>query len=77
MSDVQEIAWTGEPPESLAAPKYYRGILARRVFTFWVDLICIGLLIVFVDRRRRTLHDILAGTLVTRQFPQAESLARR
>ena len=163
--DVQEVAWSGEPPEPFASPEYYRGILVRRMLAYWVDLLCIGLLIVLAwivfwmlaiaslgllsplllilglipvlyhtltiggpssatpgmrltgvevrnwtgerpsylqalvqtilfyvtvyptwslvllialfDRRRRTLHDMLAGTLVTRQFPQADGLARR
>ena len=163
--EIQDLAWTGEPPEPFAAPGYFQGVLARRVFAYWVDLLCIGLLIALtwmvfwmlaiaslgllsplllilglipvlyhtltiggprsatpgmrltgvevrswtgerpgylqafvqtilfyvtvyptwslvllialVDRRRRTLHDMLAGTLVIRQFPQAEVLASR
>jgi len=163
--EIANLAWAGEPPEPFAAPEYFRGVLARRVFAYCVDLACIGLLaalawIVFVmlaiaslgllsplllilglipvlyhtltiggprsatpgmrltgvevrswtgerpsylqafvqtilfyvtvyptwslvllialfDRRRRTLHDILAGTLVIRQSPEAEILAAR
>ena len=159
------IAWTGDPPEPFTAPEYYRGILVRRVFAYWVDLLCIGLLVALAwialwvlaiasfgllsplllilglipvlyhtltiggpesatpgmrvpgvevrswtgerptylqafvqtilfyatvyptwslvllvslfNPRRRTLHDILAGTLVIRQFPEAEILKAR
>jgi len=34
--DTQNIAWTGDPPDPFAAPAYYRGVLARRVFAYWV-----------------------------------------
>jgi uncharacterized RDD family membrane protein YckC len=163
--DIRDIAWSGDPPEPFAAPGYYRGILARRVFAYWVDLFCIALLVALawlvlwllaiaslgllsplllllglipvlyhtlsiggphsatpgmrltgvevrswtgarpsylqafvqtilfyvtvyptwslvllvalINERRRTLHDILAGTLVIRQFPETEVLAAR
>jgi len=163
--DIRDIAWSGDPPEPFAAPGYYRGILARRVFAYWVDLFCIALLVALAwlvlwllaiaslgllsplllllglipvlyhtlsiggphsatpgmrltgvevrswtgerpsylqafvqtilfyvtvyptwslvllvalfNERRRTLHDILAGTLVIRQFPETEVLAAR
>lgn len=163
--EVERMTWTGEPPEPFAAPEYYQGVLIRRVFGYWVDLLCIGLLIALawvvfsmlaiaslgllsplllilglipvlyhtltiggphsatpgmrltgvevrswtgerpgylqalvqtilfyvtvyptwslvlvialLDRRRRTLHDMLAGTLVIRISPQAEVLAAR
>ena len=162
---IEPATWTGEPPEPFAAPTYYQGVLSRRVFAYWIDLICIGLLIVLAwigfwmlaivsfgllsplllilglipvlyhtltiggpgsatpgmrvtgvevrswtgerpsylqafvqtilfyvtvyptwslvllvalfNERRRTLHDILAGTLVIRQFPEAGVLAAR
>jgi uncharacterized RDD family membrane protein YckC len=35
------------------------------------------LLIALIDRRRRTLHDMLAGTVVVRSSPEAEILAAR
>jgi uncharacterized RDD family membrane protein YckC len=161
---TQDLAWSGEPPEPFASPRYYQGVVVRRVFAYWVDLLCIGLLIVLawlvfwmlaiaslgllsplllvlgvipvlyhtltiggpqsatpgmrltgvevrswtgerpsylqafvqtilfyvtvyptwslvllialVDRRRRTLHDMLAGTLVIRSFPQPEVCRR-
>jgi uncharacterized RDD family membrane protein YckC len=163
--ETQNIAWTGDPPDPFAAPANYRGVLVRRVFAYWVDLFCIGLLVAFAwlalwilaivslgllsplllilglipvlyhtltiggphsatpgmrltgvevrswtgerpsylqafvqtvlfyvtvyptwslillvalfNERRRTLHDILAGTLVIRRFPEAEVLAAR
>jgi len=163
--EIGDLAWAGEPPEPFASPEYYRGVLARRVLAYWVDLLCIGLLIALAwivfwmlaiaslgllsplllilglipvlyhtltiggprsatpgmrlagvevrswtgerpsylqafvqtilfyvtvyptgslvllialfDRRRRTLHDILAGTLVIRQSPEAAILAAR
>lgn len=163
--EIRELAWVGEPPEPFASPGYYQGVLVRRVFAYWVDLLCIGLLIalawivfwmlaiaslgllsplllvlglipvlyhtltiggpqsatpgmrltgvtvrswtgerpsylqafvqtilfyvtvyptwslvlliVLFDRRRRTLHDMLAGTLVIRYFPQTEILPAR
>lgn len=163
--ELQNLAWTGEPPEPFASPAYYQGVLARRVFAYWIDLMCIGLLVALTwiafwvlaiaslgllsplllilglipilyhtltiggpqsatpgmrvtgvevrswtgerpsylqafvqtilfyvtvyptwslvllialfDRRRRTLHDMLAGTLVIRQAPEAEVLAAR
>ena len=163
--EVQDIAWTGEPPQPFASPEFYQGVLVRRVFAYWVDLLCIALLIAFAwivlwilaiaslgllsplllilglipvlyhtitiggphsatpgmrltsvevrswtgerpsylqafvqtvlfyvtvyptwslvllvalfNERRRTLHDILAGTLVIRQFPEAGVLAAR
>jgi uncharacterized RDD family membrane protein YckC len=163
--EIEEQHWTGEPPEPFSSPAYYQGVLLRRVFGYWVDLICIGLLIALAwvvfwmlaiaslgllsplllilglipvlyhtltiggphsatpgmrltgvevrcwtgerpgylqalvqtilfyvtvyptwslvllialfDRRRRTLHDMIAGTLVIRQFPQAEILVAR
>ena len=163
--EIRDIAWSGDPPEPFDAPGYYRGILARRVFAYWVDLFCIALLVALAwlvlwllaiaslgllsplllllglipvlyhtlsiggphsatpgmrltgvevrswtgerpsylqafvqtilfyvtvyptwslvllvalfNERRRTLHDILAGTLVIRQFPETEVLAAR
>lgn len=163
--DLQSLAWTGEPPEPFASPEYYHGVLVRRVFAYWIDLFCIGLLIALAwvafwmlaiaslgllsplllvlglipvlyhtltiggprsatpgmrltgvevrswtgerpsylqafvqtvlfyvtvyptwclvllialfERRRRTLHDMLAGTVVIRQAPEAEVLAAR
>ncbi|HKX07420.1 MAG TPA: RDD family protein [Stellaceae bacterium] len=163
--EIERVKWTGDPPEPFAAPEYYQGVLIRRVFAYWVDLLCIGLLIALawivfsmlaiaslgllsplllilglipvlyhtltiggplsatpgmrltgvevrswtgerpsylqafvqtilfyvtvyptwalvlaialLDRRRRTLHDMLAGTLVIRISPQAEVLAAR
>lgn len=164
-NETQIIAWTGDPPEPLTSPAYYRGVLARRVFAYWVDLFCIALLAAFAwlalwiltivslgllsplllilglipvlyhtvsiggphsatpgmrltgvevrcwtgerpsylqafvqtilfyvtvyptwflvllvalfNERRRTLHDILAGTLVIRQFPEAQVVTAR
>lgn len=163
--EIERVNWAGEPPEPLASPQYYHGVLIRRVFAYWIDLLCIGLLIALAwvvfsmlaiaslgllsplllilglipalyhtltiggphsatpgmrltgvevrswtgerpsylqafvqtvlfyvtvyptwslvlvialfDRRRRTLHDMLAGTLVIRISPQAEVLAAR
>jgi uncharacterized RDD family membrane protein YckC len=163
--EIERVSWSGEPPEPFASPEYYQGVLIRRVFAYWVDLVCIGLLIALAwvvfwmlaiaslgllsplllilglipvlyhtltiggahsatpgmrltglevrswigerptylqafvqtilfyvtvyptwalvlvialfDRRRRTLHDMLAGTLVIRVSPQAEILAPR
>jgi len=163
--EIGDLAWTGEPPEPFTSPESYRGVLVRRVLAYWVDLLCIGLLIglawivflmlaiaslgllsplllilglipvlyhtltiggprsatpgmrltgvevrswtgerpnylqafvqtilfyvtvyptwalvllvALLDRRRRTLHDMLAGTLVIRQSPEAEVLAAR
>lgn len=163
--EIGDLAWAGEPPEPFAAPEYFRGVLLRRVFAYWIDLLCIGLLIALAwivfwmlaiaslgllsplllilglipvlyhtltiggprsatpgmrvtgvevrswtgerpsylqafvqtilfyvtvyptwalvllvalfDRRRRTLHDILAGTLVIRTSPEAEIFAAR
>jgi uncharacterized RDD family membrane protein YckC len=163
--EIRDIAWSGDPPEPFDAPGYYRGILVRRVFAYWVDLFCIALLVTLAwlvlwllaiaslgllsplllllglipvlyhtlsiggphsatpgmrltgvevrswtgerpsylqafvqtilfyvtvyptwslvllvalfNERRRTLHDILAGTLVIRQFPETEVLAAR
>ena len=154
--------WSGDPPEPFAAPGYYKGVLARRIFAYCVDVVLIALLLVPVwilcatltvasfgllspvwlifglvpvayhslliggrrsatlgmrifeievrswtgerpsvlqafiqtvlfyvttaatcwlilllapfERRRRTLHDILAGTLVIRRFPKPEIL---
>ena len=162
---VEPFAWTGEPPEPFASPEYYQGVLIRRVFAYWIDLVCIGLLIALawvvlwmlaiaslgllsplllilglipvlyhtltiggphsatpgmriagvdvrswtgerpgylqafvqtilfyvtvyptwslvllialLDRRRRTLHDMIAGTLVVRRFPQPAALPVR
>lgn len=163
--EIERVNWAGEPPEPFASPQYYQGVLIRRVFAYWIDLLCIGLLIALAwvvlsmlaiaslgllsplllilglipvlyhtltiggphsatpgmrltgvkvrswtgerpsylqafvqtvlfyvtvyptwslvlvialfDRRRRTLHDMLAGTLVLRTSPQAEVLAAR
>jgi len=162
---VEPFAWAGEPPEPFASPEYYQGVLIRRVFAYWIDLVCIGLLIALawvvlwmlaiaslgllsplllilglipvlyhtltiggphsatpgmriagvdvrswtgerpgylqafvqtilfyvtvyptwslvllialLDRRRRTLHDMIAGTLVVRRFPQPAALPVR
>jgi uncharacterized RDD family membrane protein YckC len=41
----RDLVWAGEPPEPFTAPEYYHGVLIRRVFAYWVDLLCIGLLI--------------------------------
>ena len=163
--EIERVNWAGEPPEPFASPQYYQGVLIRRLFAYWVYLLCIGLLIALAwvllsmlaiaslgllsplllilglipvlyhtltiggphsatpgmrltgvkvrswtgerpsylqafvqtvlfyvtvyptwslvlvialfDRRRRTLHDMLAGTLVLRTSPQAEVLAAR
>jgi uncharacterized RDD family membrane protein YckC len=40
-----DLIWVGEPPEPFASPGYFRGVLVRRVFAYWIDLLCIGLLI--------------------------------
>jgi uncharacterized RDD family membrane protein YckC len=45
--EIQDHAWTGDPPDPFAAPEYYRGVLVRRVFAYCVDLFCIGLLMLF------------------------------
>ena len=45
--EMRDIAWTGDPPEPFAAPAYYRGVVARRVFAYWVDIFCIALLVAF------------------------------
>lgn len=37
-------AWTGSPPDPLAAPERYEGVLWRRVFAYVVDLVLIGAL---------------------------------
>ncbi len=42
---VEPFAWAGEPPEPFASPEYYQGVLARRVFAYLIDVVCIGLLI--------------------------------
>lgn len=44
-NEMRDLSWTGEPPEPFAAPEYYRGILARRVSAYWVDLFCIAVLV--------------------------------
>ena len=44
-NEMRNLSWTGDPPEPFAAPEYYRGILARRVFAYWVDLFCIAVLV--------------------------------
>jgi len=163
--EARDIAWAGDPPTPFAAPEYYRGMLVRRVFAYWVDVLCIALLVAFAwlvlwmlaiaslgllsplllvlglipvlyhtltiggphsatpgmrltgvevrswtgerpsylqafvqtilfyvtvyptwslvlvvalfNERRRTLHDILAGTLVIRQFPETEVMTAR
>ena len=43
--EIERATWTGDPPEPFASPEYYQGVLIRRVFAYWVDLVCIGLLI--------------------------------
>src|SRR5579885_148271 len=131
-----ELPWAGDPPEPFATPEYYRGVLVRRVFAYWVDLLMLGLIPIFYhtltiggprsatpgmsltgvevrswtgerpnylqafvqtilfyvtvyptwslvllialfNERRRTLHDILAGTLVIRHPPVAVVLRDR
>ena len=37
-------AWSGVPPDPLARPELYDGILWRRVFGYFVDLVLIGVL---------------------------------
>ena len=43
--EIERVTRTSEPPEPFASPEYYQGVLIRRVFAYWVDLLCIGLLI--------------------------------
>jgi uncharacterized RDD family membrane protein YckC len=162
LAETAARSWSSNPPEPFAAPGYYQGVLARRVFAYCIDILMIALLMVPVwmlcamltvasfgllspvwlvyglvpvayhslqiggrhsatlgmrvfeievrswtgarptvlqafiqtvvfylttaatcwlilliapfERRRRTLHDILAGTLVIRRFPKPEIL---
>ena len=44
--ETRATSWSGDPPEPFAAPGYYKGVLARRVFAYCIDVILIALLLV-------------------------------
>jgi uncharacterized RDD family membrane protein YckC len=72
LTGVEVRSWTGERPSYLQA--LVQTILFYvTVYPTW----SLVLLIALFDRRRRTLHDMIAGTLVIRQSPEAEVLAAR
>jgi uncharacterized RDD family membrane protein YckC len=72
LTGVEVRSWTGERPGYLQA--FVQTILFYvTVYPTW----SLVLLIALFERRRRTLHDIIAGTLVIRQFPEGEVLAAR
>ena len=72
LTGVEVRSWTGERPSYLQA--FVQTILFYvTVYPTW----SLVLLIALIDRRRRTLHDMLAGTLVVRSSPEAEILAAR
>jgi uncharacterized RDD family membrane protein YckC len=41
-------SYRGGTPDPTAFPEVYEGILPRRVFAYFFDLICIGIIVVFV-----------------------------
>ena len=72
VTGVEVRSWTGERPSYLQA--FVQTILFYvTVYPTW----SLVLLVALFNGRRRTLHDILAGTLVIRRFPEAEVLAAR
>jgi uncharacterized RDD family membrane protein YckC len=72
LTGVEVRSWTGERPSYLQA--FVQTILFYvTVYPTW----SLVLLVALFNERRRTLHDILAGTLVIRQFPETEVLAAR
>src|SRR5215475_15634118 len=62
--DVELRSITGERPGFLQA------LAQTALFYLTIGLTCsLILLVVFLNRHRRTLHDLLTGTLVVRRFP--------
>jgi len=69
MFEIEVRSWTGERPSVLQA--FIQTVL------FYMTTAATGWLILLIapfERRRRTLHDMLAGTLVIRRFPKPEIL---
>ncbi len=72
LTGIEVRSWTGEPPSYLQA--FVQTILFYvTVYPTW----SLVLLVALFNPRRRTLHDILAGTLVIRRFPAADVVAAR
>lgn len=69
MLEIEVRSWTGERPTVLQAFVQTVLFYVTTAATCWLIL-----LIAPFERRRRTLHDILAGTLVIRRFPKPEIL---
>ena len=72
LTGIEVRSWTGERPSYLQA--FVQTILFYvTVYPTWSLVLVIALF----NERRRTLHDILAGTLVIRRFPEGELLSAR
>ncbi|MBO0738398.1 MAG: RDD family protein [Alphaproteobacteria bacterium] len=64
MFDVELRSVTGERPDFLQA------LAQTALFYFTVGITCsLILLVALLNRHRRTLHDMLAGTVLVRRFP--------
>ena len=69
MFEIEVRSWTGARPSLLQALIQTVLFYVTTAATCWLIL-----LIALFERRRRTAHDLLAGTLVIRRFPKPEIL---
>ncbi len=69
--DIELRSVTGERPGFLQA------LAQTALFYITIGATCsLILLVVFLNRHRRTLHDLLAGTVMVRRFPATQSVPR-
>jgi uncharacterized RDD family membrane protein YckC len=67
---IEVRSWTGDRPDHLQA------LVQTVLFYVSTAATCsLILLVALFERRRRTVHDMVAGTLVIRRFPEPEILS--
>ena len=67
---IEVRSWTGDRPDHLQA------LVQTVLFYVSTAATCsLILLVALFERRRRTVHDMVAGTLVIRRFPEPEVLS--
>lgn len=67
---IEVRSWTGDRPDHLQA------LVQTVLFYVSTAATCsLILLVALFERRRRTVHDMVAGTLVIRRFPEREILS--
>jgi uncharacterized RDD family membrane protein YckC len=66
---IEVRSWTGDRPD------YLQALVLTVLFYISTAATCsLILLVALFERRRRTVHDMVAGTLVIRRFPEPEVL---